>query len=311
MEYLLLALATLASSGKALVLKKLGRDSQASTQIYRLNSAIFIIAAAVVGVFALISGRWLVPSGFTLLLSLIFASLLLFTQVTETVAMKHGSASMTILVYSLGLLLPIFYGRIFLSERISAWQVVGMLLIVAALYFIVGPKRDGHFGPLWLPLALLACFGSGATAIVQKIQQNSDVREELMPFLVVAFTIASLISLALSFIPGKPEEKTDDERDSEREDAETRGFASPEWKKTVFANLRFALFSGFCVGALNILNLILAGKLPSVVQFPIYNIGGMILTGIGGRLIFAEKLTRMQAVGFAVGCCAILIIGLT
>ncbi len=306
MEYLLLALATLSSSGKAMVLKKLGTGSRGGRELHSLNSAIFLIAAAVVATFGLIKGDSLLPSGLTILLSLIFATLLLFTQVTEALAMKHGSASMTILVYSLGLLLPIFYGSIFLSEPVSVPQIFGMLLILAALYFIINPKSDSAFSPLWLLLSLLACFGSGATAILQKIQQSSEVRDELMSFLALAFLFASAFSLLLSLLPGHRDGEKGDSADS----AAKEETPPADREKRIFANLRFALFSGACVGLLNIFNLILAGKLPSVVHFPIYNIGSMILTGIGGRVIFGEKLSPMQAVGFGIGCIAILIIGL-
>ena len=68
---------------------------------------------------------------------------------------------------------------------------------------------------------------------------------------------------------------------------------------------------GLCVGFLNILNLTLAGKLPAVIQFPIYNIGGMILTGVLGAILFGEKNTKKQLIGFGIGCVSILIIGLT
>ena len=299
MEYLLLLLATLTSTGKALVLKKIGNDSGDDVRrMYRLNAGIFGVAATVVLAFALISGRATLPSLPTLLYSCIFASLLVFTQVTEVVAMKHGSASMTILIYSLGLLIPIFYGSIFLSEPISLPQVFGMALIVAALCFIVNPRVDGKFSSVWLIFSLLACFGSGFTAVMQKIQQSSEEREELMAFLVLAFSLAALLSLALSFLPRRGEPAVAD------------GASAEEHRTVWLRTLRFVVFSGVCVGLLNVFNLILAGKLPAVVQFPIYNVGSMILTGVGGRLIFGEKLTRPQLIGFGIGCVAILIVGL-
>ena len=298
MEYLLLLLATMTSTGKALVLKKIGKDSGDSRRIHRLNAGIFGIATVVVLLFALVSRRATLPSPLTLLFAGVFAALLVFTQATEAVAMRHGSASMTILIYSLGLLIPIFYGSLFLSEPISLPQVFGMALIVAALCFIVNPKSDGKFSTVWLLFSLLACFGSGFTAVMQKLQQSSAVREELMAFLVLAFSLAALLSLALSFLPRRGEPAVAD------------GASAEEHRTVWLRTLRFVLFSGVCVGLLNVFNLILAGKLPAVVQFPIYNVGSMILTGVGGRLIFGERLTHSQLVGFGIGCVAILIVGL-
>jgi aspartate carbamoyltransferase regulatory subunit len=71
-----------------------------------------------------------------------------------------------------------------------------------------------------------------------------------------------------------------------------------------------AIISGLCVGIVNILNLYLSGKIPAVIQFPVYNIGNMILTGVLGALIFREKHTIKQFIGFGIGCLGILLIGL-
>ena len=291
MEYLLLALATIASSTKALVLKRLGRDIKDNSEIYMLNSAIFLVASVIVAIYALTVKADFSVSLYTAILALLFSITLVFSQLTETFAMKHGSASMTILLYSLGLIFPIIYGSIFLSEKISPMQIFGMLLIFLALYFIVNPKLDGKISFLWLALALLASFGSGVTAIIQKIQQSSEYSAELLPFLVFAFVFASVWSLSVSLFCDKEKKK--------------QGRI-----KKVFSEWKFILSSGVAIGLLNILNLTLAGKLHAIVQFPIYNIGGMILTGIGDRVIFGEKLSRHQLVGFILGCVAILIIGL-
>lgn len=291
MEYLLLAFATLASSTKALVLKRLGRDIKDNSEIYMLNSAIFLVASVVVAIYALTVEADFGVSLYTVILALFFSITLVFSQLTETFAMKHGSASMTILLYSLGLIFPIIYGSIFLSEKISLMQIFGMLLIFLALYFIVNPKLDGKISFLWLALALLASFGSGVTAIIQKIQQSSEYSSELLPFLVFAFVCASAWSLSVSLFSDKEKKK--------------QGRI-----KKAFSEWKFILFSGVAIGLLNILNLTLSGKLRAIVQFPIYNIGGMIMTGIGGRVIFGEKLSRTQLVGFIIGCAAILIIGL-
>ena len=288
MEYVLLTFATLASTTKALLLKRLGKDVTDKSEVYKLNSAIFLVASAVVAIYALIGRQDFKISLQTTVLSILFATTLVFSQLMETFAMKHGSASMTILLYSLGLIFPIIYGCIFLFEKISVAQIFGMLLIFAALYFIVNPKLDGKISLRWLLLALLASFGSGMTAIIQKIQQSSQYKSELVPFLVLAFLFASLMSLGISFKTGNGERV----------------------RKRLFSEWKFIAFSGITIGLLNILNLILAGKLRAVVQFPIYNIGSMILTGVGGRVIFKEKLSRTQLIGFVIGCTAILIIGL-
>ena len=60
---------------------------------------------------------------------------------------------------------------------------------------------------------------------------------------------------------------------------------------------------------LNFLNLSLSGKLPSVILFPIYNIGSMLLSSIISSIIYKDKPTKRQSVGFVLGIVAIFIVG--
>ena len=288
MEYLLLSLAALTSASKGLICKKIGSETKENWRVYLLNSVIFLVASLAVLLYGALCGTLCAPSTFTATLAIGFAALLLFTQISETYAMRLGSASVTILIYSLGLIFPIGYGRIFLSEEISLVQLLGGVLVIMALVFIIDPRGDKKFSTLWLSLSLLACFGSGMTAVVQKIHQSSDVRGELVVFLAIAFAFAALFLFLLSVFS---------------KDKNTSLTLTSD-------NLKFTLFSGICIGMLNILNLFLAGKLPAIIQFPIYNIGSMILTGVGGRLFFGERMPAKKLVGFAVGCVAIIMIGL-
>ncbi len=288
MEYILLVLAATTSALKGLICKKIGSNNDDSKKIYLLNSGIFLAASVTVLAYTLISGKKLSLSPFSIVLASIFALVLVFTQITETYAMKRGPASLTILIYSLGLVFPILYGKIFLNEKISLIQIFGMALVIFALFFIINPKKDKKLSAVWLIFSLLACVGSGTTAVIQKLHQSSDVKNELTSFLILAFVFASIFSLLVSFFTNSNESKA--------------GLCLKDFK--------FILFSGLCIGTLNILNLFLAGKLPAIIQFPIYNIGGMILTGIGGRVFFNERMSREKLIGFSVGCIAILMIGL-
>ena len=45
----------------------------------------------------------------------------------------------------------------------------------------------------------------------------------------------------------------------------------------------------------------LAGKVPSVVLFPLFNGSGIILVSLGSILVFKEKLTRKNLAGLFLG----------
>ena len=74
--------------------------------------------------------------------------------------------------------------------------------------------------------------------------------------------------------------------------------------------LLFPVFLGVSVAFLNFLNLKLAGVLPAAIQFPIYNVGSLILTSAVSVVAFREKLGIRKIVGYVIGIGAILMVGL-
>lgn len=287
MNYILLVASALASSLKGLICKKIGTDNSDPRRIHFINGVLFFVAAMEALVFAALSGTLRLPSPQTLILAAVFSASLLFTQLVQTYAMKLGPASITTLIYATGLVLPILYGSVFLAEAISPMQIIGTAAVALALFLIIDPKKDRSFSAKWLIFSFLAAAGSGTSAIIQKVHQSSAVQDELGLFLITGLLLCALYSFILAR-PAHPANRP----------AMTAG------------SVRFMLFSGLSIGALNILNLYLAGKLPAIIQFPIYNIGSMILTSLGGRLFFGEKMSGKKLAGFAFGCADILMIGL-
>ncbi len=288
MYYLLLVITTLVSTGKILLCKKIGVTTSSPKNICLMNSAVLFIAFLLsVGV-VIISGNEFKISPFSLTLAVIFAFSILLSQLFEIKAMSMGNTAVTTLVYSCGFLIPVFAGALFWNEPISFFQIIGIVILLFALFLIVNPREFKPASFMWYIYSLIALFFSGLSAIIQKTHQKSQFAEELPSFLVCAFLISSVIAIILYFVLPKTQEKL------------------PSAK--VF--IRISAISGIFAGALNFLNLILAGKIPAVIQFPIYNIGSVVLTGILGSLIFRENNSRQQKIGFAIGLVAILIIGL-
>ena len=290
MYYLLLILSTVSGTLKSLTLKKLGRDFDIANGIYLLNSLMLFLASAVIGAYTLFVIGSFDISIFSFALSLVFGSSIVLSQLLEAHAMKRGPVSMTALIYSLGLIFPIIYGSIFLSEEISLMQLLGMALALFSLYFIINPEKSGKINLLWLALAIAASCCAGMNGIIQKVHQNSEYKSELYPFIFLSLLFAAVFSLVCAFLTGNK--------------------CGDNTAKKLKFDPKLILIGGIAIALVNILNLLLAGKIEAVVQFPVYNIGGMILTVIGGRLIFGEKMSKNQIIGLGVGCIAILIIGL-
>jgi drug/metabolite transporter (DMT)-like permease len=133
---------------------------------------------------------------------------------------------------------------------------------------------------------------SGTTAIIQKVHQNSDFKAELAPFIFYALLFASLFSLILSFVF--------------KGDGVTKRTAIYKSKPS----LLLIFIDGAIIGILNFANLKLAGTIPAVIHFPVYNVCSMLLIAVMGRILFKEKIGARKLVGFGIGLIAITIIGL-
>ena len=288
--YWLLALSTVCAAGKAVICKNLSAANRASRSVYAWNSGIYLIAA-VVAFFALYPdfSALLRVSPFTVGAAFVFAFLLLFTQITEVKAMSLGSVSLTILIYSGGFILPILYGLISLNEIPSPLRWGGIALMAVAMGFIIRPRKEGNVSIAWIVLSFLSLIGSGMVAVTQKYHQNTAHKDELASFVMLGLLFAAVLSFVVAVVKRAKAQKP---------------------PPPAFSDVGFVLIAGLCIGLQNLLNVFLAGKLAAAIQFPVYNIGSMILTALFGILVLKERYTVSQKIGFALGCLSIVLIGL-
>ena len=293
MEYLLLAVATVCASAKAILCKLIGQDSTNVRQMSFLNANLFLASALTILLCFINNVRGIFEiSGYTLLLSLIFAVFLLFTQITQIYAMTSGFASLSSLIYACGFLIPILYSAAFLGESISVFQVVGIVILVGSLAVILPPSKEGKFSFVWLFFAIASMLGSGIAAVIQKVHQSSDFKAEVSSFTFYSLIFAAAFSLIISLIA--------------KGDGKARRIDLYSRKVSIL----LIILGGAVVGVANFANLKLAGQLPAVIQFPVYNILSMILTAVAGRVCFGERIGLRKLVGFVIGLGAITIIGL-
>lgn len=290
MNYFLLFIATLSASGKAIFCKLVG--SSKGKQAFLVNFEAFLAAFLVSLIFSADELKNIGEiSLFSVLLALAFGFSVTFTQYAQMKAMNKGSPSLTTLIFSSGFLIPIIFSYFAWDNPISAWQIVGIIILLFALALIVIEPGKSRANGIWILFTALATLGSGINAILQKTHQNSSHSSEIKLFLVLALLFSSLFCLAL-YLFSKSEKAT-----------------VKKEKKGVLP-LFFPLFLGVAVAFLNFANLKLAGVLPAAIQFPIYNVGSLILTSAISVLAFGERLGKRKLIGYFVGVGAILIVGL-
>lgn len=294
--YFLLVLSTLMSTGKAIFCKAIGTEGGSKKEKALLNFKAFVVAfLAALLVTIKDIGRLFDISAFSFTLSIFFGLSIALTQIFQSKALGQGPASTVTLIYACGFLIPIFYGIFFWDESVSVFQWLGIALLLFSLTLCLLKKEKYRKNSSWIPFAVAAMLGSGSSAIFQKTHQYSEFSSEISFYLVFCLFFSSVFT-GIAYLVTK------EEKNAKKEVVDK--------KRAFFKSFIIPACLGICVGLLNFLNLILSGNLPSVILFPIYNVGSMLLVILLSAIIYKDKMTALQKVGFFLGIAAILIIGL-
>ena len=204
-------------------------------------------------------------------------------------SMASGPMGLSSLFCMYGLIIPAVAGPIFFGESFSIWKGLGVILMLLAIFFSVDLKSEKSETPKkWFVYALLTLCFSGMVGVFEKIHQTGPDKAEIPTFLSCAFLFIFLLNL-VTFPIAKAKETT------------------PVSYKS---GLLFAFLTGLVIIFYNRINLTLAGRLPTMIYYPISSGGAVLLTLIVSILIFREPVKRRSALCFAFGTAAILLLGL-
>lgn len=204
-------------------------------------------------------------------------------------AIKYGSLAKTTLIVSCSLLIPSFYGIIFLGEPVGVKLVLGTVLLVVALIMINYEKDTSPTSLKWAIFALLAFVGNGMCSVVQKIEQNTFGNEGQNVFMIVALAMVTVMLFVMS-LASKEERR--------------------ERKRVLRVGWLWAALCGVCNGLCNYLVLYLNPRLPASVMFPVISAGSVVLVFFYATLIQREKFNLRQKIGYAIGIVSIVLLNL-
>ena len=202
-------------------------------------------------------------------------------------AVGCGPLSLTSLMVSYSLMLPTLYGLLFLKDPMGKGFIAGLLLLLLSLWLVSKKDDKMRISFRWVLLAFLAFLGNGGCSIFQKMQQvafEGAYKNELM---VLALGIAIPILLLVALIG-------------------ERG----EWKENFKAGALPAALAGVANGMVNLLVMILSGRMAVSVMFPLISAGGLLVVFFVSRFIFKENLTKRQMLGFFLGLGSIILLNL-
>ena len=188
-----------------------------------------------------------------------------------------------------GMLVPYFYGIIFLNEGLTEAKGIGCILLTA---FIVmqaiiqnesmaknksGTKKERI---TFLALCIAIFFLNGMTGVIAKIHEISAGAVSEANFTFLYSLVTALVSLVLLlFLPSGKEKG-----------GKAKEIASAMAKKPLFSMIGL----GIMTNTGNFLLLKAAAKLPASVQFPFTSGGVILLSALVSALVFREKLVRKE-----------------
>ena len=269
------------------------KELAGNSDLYFFNTTNSLLSAITLLVVAAVSGSLCIPSMYTLLMGVVFGMATALCAILSMIALESGPLSYTNVIVSCAMVIPALSGLVLYGEVVSAWQYVGIALMIVSFICAVDKDNESSGASLkWLLLCLGAFICSGSVGVMQKLHQNSVYKDELGVFLVIAFAASALFSLAMTFYyknaRGEP----------------ITVVRKPKFRK--FAVI--SLISGIGFALVNQINMYLAGVMDAIIFYPVVNGASMILTTAAGIILWKEKLSKRQWFGLVMGGIAIFLL---
>lgn len=282
MEYLLLAISILFALSNNILLHKHGGKEERS-QTFLMNALISCIWLVVLLVLNKgLPNRSQTVVMFGLLYGLIQSAFLFF----KMQAMATGPVALTTLIGNCSMIITTLLGAILWQEKITFLQGLGMALLALALLLCMSKSAGEKLSLKWILYCVGFFTSTGLVGIVFKAFSKTGV-SEVEDMMMIAASVMVICNLVFSKCVSGP-----------------KGTAGLSKRDYLYVVLCGVVSFGY-----NRINIYLTGVMDSIIFFPTFNGLVIILSLLFGFLLFREKITLKQAVGFGVGGLAILLTG--
>lgn len=197
-------------------------------------------------------------------------------------AMQYERVTLTSLISSCGVLVPVALGVLFLSERLSLVSIIGLILMLGAM-FVIQYNKDAMAGEKslkWLFLAVGAMATNGVVLFMMKLHQFLLPKQQVYEYLFVTFGAGGITGILLWLIKG--------------------GFShykGTDWKRL----LPLAVVLGAVLALNNQCTMAISPLIPSYVLFPVMLGSMLILTAVISAVLFKERLGVKHVIGLLLG----------
>ena len=209
--------------------------------------------------------------------------------VSKTVILKgykKTSVAFMTLCHAAGMIIPCVIGHFFWLEKLSILSVVGILLTMTSIVLLKDSKTDKKkFKTVGIVIGIVVFLTSGGVMVAQKLMGLYFAGQSIGAYnfysFIVAFFILCFFAKSINID-----------------------------KKSKKAVLICSMGSAVSLSIISIVMTKMAGSVPSVVLFPLFNGLGIIFVCVGSVFVFKEKLSIKNVVGLLLGVCGLCLVNL-
>ena len=262
-----------------------------------VTALVMLIVTSLIGMllFLFIGGFHVQTTRISVILAVLFALVMIPYYMIGIRVLSLGSLAIYSMFMMLGgMLVPFFYGIIFLHETISIGKILGTVLL--SLFIIlqaIGQNSPTENHPsestkkrkhLFFVFCLLIFLLNGLTGVIAKAHQISEGAVDEISFTVIScgsIATLSLVLLIFAFLKNQNEKFAQVKTILKRR---------PLW---IMVLLGSAAYAG------NFLHLKAASNIPASVQFPLVSGGVIVLSALVSAFLFKEKISKKEWISVA------------
>ena len=300
MGYLFLALALAAGGIKGYCGKKMSSAITSSSDSVIMNALRMALCVVIGFLLILVQGniQSLSADGTFLWIALLSSVSSAIFVVSWLLSVKSGAYMMVEVFLLLGVIVPIVLCRIFFNEEFSLRQLLGIFLLLAAVYVMCTYNKSikGKIKPLELILLILCGVSNGLTDFSQKLFVKMKHHAAVAAFNFYSYLFAGVLLLFAYFVFRKFESK--------------KNSAPPLSASAVKSVWFFILIMAICLFAHSFFKTQSAAYLDAVQLYPLSQGISVLISLFLSSVFFKEKINIRCIVGIVGAFAALMIINL-
>jgi len=282
MAYLLMILAEVVGASQGMFTKQYTIRSTPPVPIWFAAISVFFSM-----MYLVISGGWNFTFSMELLPYAIGLGLMTaINQTTGILALREGPLSLSSLIGSYTIMIPILHGIFLLKETITPAIAAGIVLFMICMFLVSKKEKEVSFSFKWIVFVVMSLTSNGIALVVMKMQQTAFTGAYKNEFMIIGQGLAFLLLLAMTIIQ--------------------RGDVKGNLKYSIL----FGIPKGITVAVYSVLLLVLVNLMPAMLLYPLLTGLSMAITLVVSLFVYKEKLTKQQIAGYCVGVVSIILLNL-